>query len=307
MTSLSLNSIPDKMTATERPPVYRYHLLRAALGAGHSGLAELDDKCLTDIESQADKSFDLESLVLGSPEAARAVIPPGRIEEALSELRGRYPDRNAFIADLTENGLDEETLGRALERELIFDAVMQAVSSRRPDVTAIDERLFFELHKERFCRPERRTARHILITVNDQFEENRRDASLSRIERLAEKLDGRQNRFPSLAREHSECPSAMEEGRLGTLPRGRLYPELDAVLFSLPEGGISGPVESDMGFHLLWCEKIHRGVAPPFSKARPRIRQLLEERAARNCQKAWISALQRSRSSESSCAQGRTS
>jgi peptidyl-prolyl cis-trans isomerase C len=299
--------MPDKMTTTERPPVYRYHLLRAALGAGHSGLAELDGNCLTDIERQADKSFDLESLVLGSPEAARVAIPPGRIEDAVSELRGRYPDRDAFIADLSGNGLDEETLGRALERELIFDAVMQAVSSKRPSVTEVDERLFFELHRERFARPERRTARHILITVNDQFEENRRDGSLSRIERLAEKLDGRPNRFPSLAKKHSECPSAMEEGRLGTLPRGRLYPELDAVLFSLPEGGISAPVESDMGFHLLWCEKIHRGVAPPFSKARPRIRQLLEERAARNCQKVWISALQRSRCPKSADARGRTS
>jgi peptidyl-prolyl cis-trans isomerase C len=306
MTSLSLDSMPETMTATGRPPVYRYHLLRAALGAGYAGLAELDGKCLTDIERQADRSFDLESLVLSSPEAASVAIPPGRIEVALSELRGRYPDRNAFIADLMGNGLDEETLGHALERELIFDAVMQAVSSKRPDVTEIDERLFFELHKERFSRPERRTARHILITVNDEFEENRRDASLSRIERLAEKLDGRPNRFPSLAKKHSECPSAMEEGRLGTLSRGRLYPELDAVLFSLPEGGISGPVESDMGFHLLWCEKIHRGVAPPFSKVRPRIRRLLEERAARNCQKAWISALQRSRSSESTGVQGRS-
>ena len=299
MTSHSLDSMPGKITATARPSVYRYHLLRAALDAGESGLAELDGQRLAEISRQADKSFDLESLVLGSPEAASVAIPPGRIEDALSELRGRYPDREAFISDLAGNGLDDEILGQALERELIFDAVMQAVSSHRPTVTEIDECLFFELHKERLARPERRTARHILITVNDQFAENRRDAAQSRIEGLAEKLNGRPNCFPSFARKHSECPSAIEEGRLGTLPRGRLYPELDAVLFSLPEGNISGTVESDMGFHLLWCEKIHRGVAPPFAEVRPRIRQLLEERAARNCQKAWISALQRSVSCDS--------
>jgi peptidyl-prolyl cis-trans isomerase C len=184
---------------------------------------------------------------------------------------------------------------------------MRTVSSNRPTVTEIDERLFFQLHKERFAGPERRTARHILITVNDQFEENRRDLARSRIVRLADKLDGRPNRFPSLARKHSECPTAMGDGRLGTLRRGQLYPELDAVLFSLPEGGISGPMESDMGFHLLWCERIHRGVELPFSKVRPRIRQLLEDRAGRNCQKAWISALRRSRSSGSNSTGGRPS
>jgi peptidyl-prolyl cis-trans isomerase C len=288
----------------DRPPVYRYHLLRAALGAGEPGLAELDGKHLVDIRRQADKSFGLESMVLSAPEAARVAIPPQRIEDALSELRSRYPSRDAFIADLEGNGLDEEILGQALERELIFDAVMQAVSSRRPTVTEIDERLFFELHKERFARPERRTARHLLITVNEQFEENRRDAARSRIERLLDKLDGRPNRFPSLARKHSECPTAIKGGHLGTLPRGRLYPELDAVLFSLPEGGIGGPVESDMGFHLLWCEKIYPKVASPFSKVRARIRQLLEDRAGRNCQKAWIAALQRSPSSGSSVTEG---
>jgi peptidyl-prolyl cis-trans isomerase C len=296
-----------RLRGTERPPVYRYHLLRAALGAGLPGLAELDGPRLADIERQADKSFDLESLVLSSHEAARVAIPPGRIADALSELRGRYPDREAFLSDLAGNGLDEEILGQALERELIFDAVMQAVASKRPSVTEIDERLFFELHKERFTQPERRNVRHILITVNDEYEENRRDVARSRIERLADKLSGRPNRFPSLARKHSECPTAVEEGRLGTLPRGRLYPELDAVLFSLTEGGISGPVESDMGFHLLWCEKIHRRAALPFSKARPRIRQLLEDRAARNCQKAWIAALRSSRSSESNGTGGRPS
>jgi peptidyl-prolyl cis-trans isomerase C len=298
MTNPTPDSRPGETGTTERPPVYRYHLLRAALGAGQPGLAGLDEKRLADIGRQADKTFDLESLVLGSPEAARVAVPPRQIEHALSELRSRYPDRGAFLADLAGNGLDEGVLAQSLERELIFDAVMQAVSSQCPAVSEIDERLFFELHKERFGRPERRAARHILITVNDQFEENRRDAARSRIERLAEKLDGRPNRFPSLARKHSECPSAMEEGRLGTLPRGRLYPELDAVLFSLEEGGISGPVESDMGFHLLWCEKVHRGVATPFAKVRPRVRQLLEERAARNCQRAWIAALRRSRSRE---------
>jgi peptidyl-prolyl cis-trans isomerase C len=290
MTRAPLDRMADPVL-TGRPPVYRYHLLRAALEVGLPSLAALDDGHMARVRARADKSFELESLVLGTPEAAGVLLPAQRIEEAMDELRGRYPDAAAFLADLAGNGLDDAVLAEALGRELIFDAVMQQAASRRPSVTEIDERLFFELHKDRFTRPERRTARHILITVNDAFEENRREVSRDRIERLAARLDGRANRFPSLARQHSECPTAMEDGRLGTLPRGKLLPELDGVLFSLPEGGISPPVESEMGFHLLWCEKVHRGRTLPFSVARPRIRQLLEERAGRNCQKAFIAAL----------------
>jgi peptidyl-prolyl cis-trans isomerase C len=91
----------------------------------------------------------------------------------------------------------------------------------------------------------------------------------------------------------------MEDGRLGTLSRETLSSELDAVFFSLPEGAVSEPVESKIGFHLLWCEKIHRARALPFSKPRPRVKQLLEERSARNCQKAWIGERQRVRASGS--------
>ncbi len=293
------------LEAGKRPPEYRYHLLRAALAAGLPGLPGLGGPELTQIARRADNSFELESLVLGSREAADILIPNSRLDAAMSELRGRYPDQAAFLADLTGNGLDETALRRALHRELIFDAAMQRAAARRPAVSDIDERLFFELHKDRFTVPERRTARHVLITVSDRFAENRRDVARARIEELVQKLAGRPNRFPSLARQHSECPSAMEDGRLGTVPRGRLYAELDAALFGLPEGAVSEPVESELGFHLLWCEKIHHGRTLPFSKAKPRIQQLLKERAERNCQKAWIAELRRTRSGPSRLGGGR--
>ncbi|MCG6863615.1 MAG: nitrogen fixation protein NifM [Chromatiaceae bacterium] len=277
----------------DRPPEHRYHLLRAALAAGLSGLDGLEGARLASIARQADKSFDLESLVLGSIEAAEVIIPPGRLDDAVSEVQGRYPDRESFNADLAGNGLDESTLHHALHRELIFDAVMRRVAARRPAVSELDERLFFELHKDRFTQPERRTARHILITINEEFADNRRAVARARIERLADSLGGRAKRFPSLARKHSECPSALDDGRLGTLCRGQLYRTLDAALFDLQEGAVSRPLESELGFHLLWCEKVHRERSAAFSKVRARIRQTLEERAGRNCQKAWIAQLRR--------------
>jgi len=291
MMSQEKSRVLDTGQKRARPASFRYHLLRAALSAGLTGIAGLEGIALTDVARRADKTFDLESLVLASPEAADLVIPDARLDEAVAEVRSRYPDSDSFLAELAENGLDEDALRLALHRELIFDAVMQRVAARRPAVSDVDERLFFELHKDRFTQPESRTVRHILITVNDQFTENGRDAAWDRIEQLADRLRGCENRFPSLARKHSECPSAMEDGRLGTVPRGRLFPELDAALFSISAGEVSCPVETELGFHLVWCEQVHRTRALPFSKVRPRIRQALEERASRNCQKAWITEL----------------
>ena len=76
----------------------------------------------------------------------------------------------------------------ALRRELTFDAVMQRIAAGHVPIAETDERLFYELHRDRFTAPEQRTARHILITINDDYSENTRSAARARLEAIAEKL-----------------------------------------------------------------------------------------------------------------------
>ena len=280
--------------ATDRAE-FRYHLLRAAGERFQAGVADLDEARLAEVTRQARRTFELEDLVLGSAEGRGLVIPAEQVAAAVAQVRGRYADADEFRADLARNGLDPETLHLALRRELTFDAVMQRVGSRHVGVDELEERLFYDFHQERFTVAERRTARHLLITVNDDDAESRRDLVQARIERLAEQVrgpaGGRTQRFEALARRHSQCPTALEGGRLGEVVPGQLYPALDAALFALPSGDIGGPVESELGFHLLLCERIQPGRSIPFTQARPQIRAMLEERARRQCQKAWIGGL----------------
>jgi peptidyl-prolyl cis-trans isomerase C len=273
---------------SERRPEYSYHLLRAASERFQTAPNALTAEQRALVERQARQTFDLESLVLSSPEARDTPIPEQRLDEAVGEIRQRYPDDGTFRVDLASNGLDETTLRQALHRELIFDAVMQRIGTHAEAVTVVDERLFYELHHERFVTPERRTVRHILITIQDEPPDNRRAAALARIERVAADLSGQPEHFGALARQYSECPTAMEDGKLGTVPHGRLFPELDAVLFALDEGQISGVVESELGFHLLLCEEIEPSASVTFEQARHKIRAALDARRRRDCQKAWL-------------------
>jgi peptidyl-prolyl cis-trans isomerase C len=282
------------MTHPQYPAEYGYHLLRAAQERFQRNPSALTPEQLDQAQRQADKTYDLEELVLSAPEARGLIISEGQLDDSMAEIAGRYRDRSDMHDDLASNGLDEPSLRAALRRELAFDAVMAKIAARAPTLGEMDFRLFYELHRDRFTRPERRTVRHILITVNEDFPDNTEDKARTRIDQLSERLSGRPQRFAALARRHSECPSAMEDGRLGTVGRGQLYPELDAVLFALAEGGVSGVVGSELGFHLLWCEKIHPELAPPFSKIRRQVEALVTERQLRNCQKAWIAELRHS-------------
>lgn len=286
-----MSSLPA-LSLQERP-AYAYHLLKVALDSYQKPPPQLDDAQLQLAQDKADRSYELESLVLAAPEAVDVVVGDAQLDAAFAEVTGRYDSPEAFRRDLQQNDLDEVCLREALRRELIFDGVMQRVAARAPGVDDIDVRLFYELQRERFSIPEQRTARHILITVNPQFVENTHPAALARAEQLAEKLARKPNRFASLARQHSECPTALEGGKLGVVKRGQLYPELEAMLFGMDEGEISEVVESEVGFHILWCEKVVRAKSIPLSKARPRIRTILEERKRRNCQKNWLAELRR--------------
>lgn len=276
-------------------PEFNYHLLRNALNRYSKNLKQLESVEYERVVDNANKSFELENLVLESDEARSYIVPPEQVEAALQEISGRYSTPQEFVEDMKNNGLDEQTLRTALYRELTFDGVMQMVGSRTLDITDLDIRLFYEMHHDRFSTPETRLGSHILVTVNENFAENTEQAACENIEQVYEKLNGRGNRFGQFARRHSECPTAMDGGKLGEISRGQLYPELDQVLFTMEEGRISQPIRTELGYHILFCEKIKPAKRVPLPQAADRIRVLLQERNQHNCQKNWLKDLQASK------------
>lgn len=276
---------------SDTSPVFNYHMLRNALSKYQKNLSQLNPEENKAVYNSATKSFDLESLVISSNEAEELVISDQQLEKSIQEVASRYESHSDFVTDLESNGLDVDGLRSALYRELMFDSIMQLVASRGADINELDIHLFYEMHHDRFQTPETRVARHILITINSDFPENTRQAAYSRMEELIKKLGGRVNRFDQFAKRYSECPTAMEGGKLGDISRGQLYESLDAELFNMQQDEISPIIESDMGLHILYCEKIKQAKRVPLSKAAPRIREILTERQRRNCQKSWLNSL----------------
>jgi peptidyl-prolyl cis-trans isomerase C len=277
----------------EYSPEFSYHLLRNSLNDYGKNLVQLEPEQYQQVLDKASKSYELESLVIAAPESSDVVIPEDQLSWSMANIAARYDSRQEYLQDLEANGLDETGLRHSLYRELMFDAVMQLVASSSPAVSDAEVQQFYEMHPERFEQSELRSARHILITVNPEFPENSREAALARMEQVAKKLNGKSEAFAELARANSECPTAMEEGKLGELKQGQLYPELDAALFSMQEGEVSQIIESEMGFHILLCEKIGPGKHISFEEAEPKIRSSLEERSRRSRQKEWLAGLKK--------------
>jgi len=57
--------------------------------------------------------------------------------------------------------------------------------------------------------------------------------------------------FQKLASEKSLCPSGKRGGDLGTFGRGRMVREFEQASFALDKGGISQPVKTQFGWHII--------------------------------------------------------
>jgi nitrogen fixation protein NifM len=236
---------------------------------------------------------DIEHLILTTADAAGVIVPTASIDAGVMAIRGRYDTDEDFQSDLARIGLDAAALRRAVEQDLKVEAVLEKVAARSAAVTETEIEIFWFLHRHRFLRGEARVLRHILVTINDRVPGSERRSAADRIEAIRARLEASPQRFAEQALKHSECPTAMTGGLLGTVPRGRLYPQLEAVAFSLPEGGLSAAVESELGYHLIHCETINPQRQLPFEEARKSIREHLELQRRSLCQKSWINALRR--------------
>ncbi len=268
-----------------------YLLLKTAHGLFGRGPQSLDQAERQRAETLARRQHSLETLVLSAPEARDVVVPEATLRDALAEISGRYPDEVEFHNDLADNGLNHAGLVAALNRELKVEAILEKEASRAAKVSDIDVELYYHYHPDQFTRPETRRARHILITINEDMPDNTRAKARERIDAVAARLVKEPGRFEEQALKHSECPTAMQGGLLGDARKGQLYPELDALLFTLEAGQIGPVTESPLGFHILWCEAVTPAGKVPLHQIKPKIREMLETRRRQICQKAWLKRL----------------
>jgi len=282
------------MAPMPEPSVLAYLELKIAQSLFGKVPTELAADERTRVHNLANRQYGLEGRVLLAPEARDAMVPEASRQSAFEEIRKRYPVADEFITDLARNGLNQNGLVAALERELSVEAILEKVGTRAPQVSEIDVELFYQYHPDQFRRPETRRTRHILVTVNPDLPENTATTARARIEAVAARLAKDAKRFEEQALKHSECPTALQGGLLGDVPRGKLYPELGAALFAMTAGQISDVLESPLGFHLLLCEAIQEERILSLDQARAPIRTLMEQHRKRIFQQAWLRQLRQS-------------
>ena len=127
-------------------------------------------------------------------------------------------------------------------------------------------------------------ARHILLRPSEQLSEAAARARLSEFKR---QIESGQRRFEDVAREHSLDGSAAAGGDLGWSSPGQYVPEFEAAMNPLPIGGVSDPITTRFGVHLVQVLE-RRSVALDAKQLREQARAALRERKFADAYADWV-------------------
>lgn len=127
-------------------------------------------------------------------------------------------------------------------------------------------------------------ARHILLRVSDQLSA---EAATRRLEGFKKDILSGRKTFEQLARENSEDGSAVAGGDLGWASPGNFVPEFEEVMNNLPQGGISDPLVSRFGVHLIQVLE-RRQVTLDRKQQREQARNVLREQKFETAYLDWV-------------------
>lgn len=118
-------------------------------------------------------------------------------------------------------------------------------------------------------------ARHILVQLPPNATEEQAEAARQKAQAVAEEARGAGVDFAELAKKRSEGPSAAEGGDLGFFRRGVMLPEFERAAFKLPVGGVSDPVRTKFGWHVIKVEERRASAPRPFEEMKEELRDRL--------------------------------
>ncbi len=130
-------------------------------------------------------------------------------------------------------------------------------------------------------------ARHILIRASDKVPT---ELAVSRLREMKRLIESGQVKFEELARQYSEDGSAPQGGDLGWAAPGMFVPEFEEVMNRLDLNGLSEPLQSRFGFHLIQVlERRTKEIEP--RQLRDQARAQLRERKFEEAYKEWVKDL----------------
>ena len=163
--------------------------------------------------------------------------------------------------------------------------------ARPADISAAEVEDYYSKNIERFKRPERVKASHILVLAGKGMSDEERAQARKTVEAARAEIKAGKS-FAETAKAISQDGSAEQGGELGWFGRGQMVPAFEEAAFALKPGEISGIVETEFGYHLIMVAEHAAEDTQPLAEVTEELRTLLaREKASLTVQDTLDAAL----------------
>lgn len=220
-------------------------------------------------------------ILLDAAKQAGVVISADEAESRWQAFRYRFPTDTILRQAIEEQGSTVEAVRGELMTEMLIDRYLRGVITDT-EVTPREARAFYDTNPEEFVVPELVHARHILLPPDT--------ASLVRIRELKAEIDGGAD-FAEVAKRNSIDGSAENGGDLGEFPREQMVAPFADAAFACPVGQVTGPVQTEFGWHLIKVEGHKAAGKISFDEVKDRLIQALSRKKTQEAVQALLTRL----------------
>lgn len=251
------------------------------------------------IATQADVELNIAQILVTVPEGGDESVVAARkarAEQALARVR-KGEDFTAVAREISEDSNKERggVIGlrpSARLPDLFVEAVRDVPAGEvKPELVRSGAGFHVlkvvERKETTAVRVTQTHARHILVRTSDQVSPEVAERRLADFRR---QIAAGQRRFEDIARQYSEDGSAPSGGDLGWFSPGTMVPEFEDAMNRLPVGGVSEPVQSRFGVHLIQVVE-RREVPVEARQVREQARNVLRERKFDDAYNEWAKDL----------------
>lgn len=192
-------------------------------------------------------------LVVSLAKQAKVQIDEEKFQSDMDKIKSYYASEDEFLQSLSAKGTNLTEFERELREQALAQKLVEKEVASKIVISPGETRDLYEKNKDKLLAPERVRVRGIMIRKRTGSE----DDSRKKIDEVLKELNSGKD-FASLAIERSEGPYASDGGDMGYIIAGNMLPEIDEAVFSLKEGGLSGVVETPIGYHIFLVEEIQK-------------------------------------------------
>ncbi|MBN1526923.1 MAG: peptidylprolyl isomerase [Candidatus Omnitrophica bacterium] len=228
-------------------------------------------------------------LVLSEAKRQGITVEEAEIDARIADTMKRFGSYEQFEKVLAQQGMTMKKLRLRYKEQIMSRKLIDQKVGGKIAISPVEVSDYYKAHFNEYIQPEEVRVRNILIRPRQGMEP---EAALILAQDVCERAKKGED-FSELVKRYSEGPHAEDGGDLGYVKRGDLLPEIEKIVFILPEGQVSEVIQTGLGYHVFKVEAKRERRPRTLSEVRHEVEEAIFRQKVSGKLRGWMESLKK--------------